>query len=203
MKSWDAEGYSIACGSRGNYQGIIVGHAYSILRLVEPWQRSIEFHLMFSHFYRFFFAPETFQKWPVGGCHPRECGCFRHFKDLRSSNDLRSCFLCSKMIYHVDGYLNLFAMAEVFLHQPKSQNFFLRGLPILRSGQKRSKKKYLADSISLYSLCTNTPVEDLNVTRGEKKERLQLLHVRNPHMKNEWLAFNESSFFLWVLRIGV
>ncbi|CAK9078051.1 Calpain-type cysteine protease ADL1 (Phytocalpain ADL1) (Protein ADAXIALIZED LEAF1) (Protein DEFECTIVE KERNEL 1) (OsDEK1) (Protein SHOOTLESS 3) [Durusdinium trenchii] len=44
LKSWDKEGYSIACGSRGNYQattvsvvneGIIAGHAYTMLRTVE------------------------------------------------------------------------------------------------------------------------------------------------------------------------
>ncbi|CAK9047069.1 Calpain-type cysteine protease DEK1 (Phytocalpain DEK1) (Protein DEFECTIVE KERNEL 1) (ZmDEK1) [Durusdinium trenchii] len=35
MKSWDEEGYSIACGSRGDYKGIIAGHAYTILRLLD------------------------------------------------------------------------------------------------------------------------------------------------------------------------
>ena len=34
MKSWDEEGYSIACDSRGDYKGIIAGHAYTILRLL-------------------------------------------------------------------------------------------------------------------------------------------------------------------------
>lgn len=35
LQAWDKEGYSIACGSRGNYQGIIAGHAYTILRLLD------------------------------------------------------------------------------------------------------------------------------------------------------------------------
>jgi len=35
LKAWDKEGYSIACGSRGNYQGILAGHAYTILRLLD------------------------------------------------------------------------------------------------------------------------------------------------------------------------
>jgi len=35
LKAWDSQGYSIACGSRGEYQGILAGHAYTILRLVD------------------------------------------------------------------------------------------------------------------------------------------------------------------------
>eukprot|EP00913_Durusdinium_trenchii_P013742 g12902.t1 len=32
---YDKDGYSIACGSRGNYQGILAGHAYTILRFLD------------------------------------------------------------------------------------------------------------------------------------------------------------------------
>lgn len=35
MKEYDKDGYSIACGSRGNYQGILAGHAYTILRFLD------------------------------------------------------------------------------------------------------------------------------------------------------------------------
>eukprot|EP00435_Cladocopium_sp_Y103_P019377 s726_g4.t1 len=38
LQAWDKEGYSIACGSRGNYQGIIAGHAYTILRLLDDYK---------------------------------------------------------------------------------------------------------------------------------------------------------------------
>eukprot|EP00913_Durusdinium_trenchii_P025276 g23728.t1 len=39
---------------------------------------------------------------------------------------------------------------------------------------------------------------DVTVTRGEKTERLQLLHVRNPHMKNEWTGkWHDSDSYTW------
>jgi len=35
MKEWDAQGYSQSCGSRTQYKGIVPGHAYTLLRLVD------------------------------------------------------------------------------------------------------------------------------------------------------------------------
>lgn len=35
LKAWDAQGYIMGCSSRGDYNGVIGGHAYSLIRVVE------------------------------------------------------------------------------------------------------------------------------------------------------------------------